>query len=83
MIKITNNTFAIHAAVPAMNPNPRTAAIMATTRNMTAQLSWPFLFIIYILEKWIININGVDFYTSRTTIASHIPDFFFSTDISA
>jgi hypothetical protein len=34
--KTTNKTFAIHAAVPAIPPNPRTPAMIATSRNPNA-----------------------------------------------
>ncbi len=37
MRKTINNTFAIHAAVPAMTAKPKIAAITAITRNMIAQ----------------------------------------------
>jgi len=36
-IKIKNRTFAIDAAPAAIPPNPNTAAIIATTRNITVQ----------------------------------------------
>src|SRR5262245_59823295 len=37
--KIISNTFAIHAASPAMPPKPNTAAMMAPTRKIKAQRS--------------------------------------------
>lgn len=37
MIKTTNRTLAIHAAVPAMPPNPKTPAMSATIRKVIAQ----------------------------------------------
>ena len=37
--KMTNRTFAIQTAVPAMPVNPRNAAMIATMKNRTAQLS--------------------------------------------
>jgi len=54
MIKSTrntkNNTCAIELAVPAIPPKPRTAAIKAITRNVSAQLNMmhlPFLFDVF------------------------------------
>src|SRR5690349_25154944 len=38
-----NKTLAIPAAVPAIPPKPRTAAIMAITKNVMAQLNIRFL----------------------------------------
>jgi hypothetical protein len=38
----TNSTWAIQAEVPAMPPNPRTAATSATTRNINAQYNMIF-----------------------------------------
>jgi hypothetical protein len=39
MTKITNNAYAMLVAVPATPDNPSTPAIIATTKNVTAQLS--------------------------------------------
>lgn len=37
--KMINNIFAMPAAVPAMPPNPNTAAIKATIKNKIVQLN--------------------------------------------
>ena len=44
-MKIKNRTFAMPADAAAIPPNPKTAAISATTRNVSAQLSMVFPFI--------------------------------------
>ena len=43
-IKMKNKIFAIEAAPDAIPPKPNTAAIMATTKNMTVQRNISFKF---------------------------------------
>ncbi len=43
-IKMKNNIFAIEAAPDAIPPKPNTAAIMATTKNITVQRNISFNF---------------------------------------
>jgi hypothetical protein len=47
-MKIKNRTFAIEAAPAAIPPNPKTAAIIATTRNITVHrnIAYNLIFII-------------------------------------
>ncbi len=47
IMKIMKSTLAIHAAVPAIVPKPKTAAMIAIIRNNIAQFSWPSLFMIF------------------------------------